>query len=41
MDKNDTLFNPVKMLKGEREVFGKFNFRICSVLESILKTFMG
>ena len=41
MDKNGTFFNPVKMLKGEREVSGEFNFRICSVLEKYTENFHG
>ena len=41
MDKNNTLFNPVKMLKGEREVSGEFNFRICSVFEKYTENFHG
>ena len=40
MGKNDTLFNPVKMLKEEREVSDEFNFRISPQLENILKIFM-
>ena len=40
-DKNDTLFNPVKMVKGEREVSGEFNFRICSILEKFTANFHG
>ena len=41
MDKNITFFNPMKMLKGEREVSGEFNFRICSVLERYTENFQG
>ena len=41
MDKDGTLFNPVKMLKGEREVSGEFNFRICSILEKYTENFHG
>ena len=39
MDKNDTLFNPVNMLKGEKELSCEINFRIWSVLKKYL--FMG
>ena len=41
MDKNDISFNPVKMLQGDREVSGEFNFRICSNLEKYTRNFHG
>ena len=46
MDKNNTLFNPVlkeerKMLKEERKVSDKFNFRICSILKKYTENFHG
>ena len=41
MGKDGTLFNPVKMLKREREVSGEFNFRICSILEKYTENFHG
>ena len=41
MGKNDTLFNPVKMLKEEREVFDEFNFRISPHLEKYTENFHG
>ena len=41
MDKNNTLFNPVKTLKEERKVYDKFNFRICSILKKYTENFHG
>ena len=41
MDRSNTLVNPVKMLQGEREVSGEFNFRICSILEKYTANFHG
>ena len=39
MDKNKTTLKSVKMLKGEREFFGDFNFRIRSILEKYTGNF--
>ena len=39
MDKNKTILKSVKLLKKEREVFGEFNFRICSILEKYIENF--
>ena len=39
IDKNGTLFNPVKMLKGLSEVSGEF--RICLILEKYTENFHG
>ena len=41
MDKNNTLFNPVKMLKGEREVSREFDFRIYSFRKKYTASFQG
>ena len=41
MDKNNTLFNPVKMLIEERKVSDKFNFRIRSILKKCTENFHG
>ena len=41
MDKNNTLFNPVKMLIEERKVSDKFNFRIRSILKKCTGNFHG
>ena len=41
MDKNDTLRNPMKLLEGEREFSGEFNFRIWSILEKYTEKFHG
>ena len=41
MDKNNTLFNPVKMLREERTVSDKFNFRIRSILKKCTENFHG
>ena len=40
-DKNNTLFNPMKILEGEREISGEFDFRICSVLKKYSENFHG
>lgn len=39
MDKSKTLLKPRKMVKGE--VFGEFNFTICSILKKYTENFNG